>query len=150
MRAVVQRVSEAAVDVDGAEISRIGRGLLVYLGIGTADGPAEADWMIDKLLALRAFERATGQFDASVIDVGGAVLVVSQFTLYADTRKGRRPSFSHAAAADQAEPLYLRVVRGIAERGIPVGTGRFGAHMVVRAANNGPVTLIVDTPASAA
>lgn len=150
MRAVVQRVSEAAVDVDGAEISRIGRGLLVYLGIATTDGPAEADWIIGKLLDVRVFERAAGQFDASVVDVGGAVLIVSQFTLYADTRKGRRPSFSRAAAAAQAEPLYLRVVRGIAERGVPVGAGRFGAHMVVRAANAGPVTLIIDTPAQAA
>lgn len=149
MRTVVQRVSEASVDVEGTEVGRIGRGLLVFLGVAGTDSTADADWMVDKLLDLRLFENAAGQIDASVIDVQGAVLMVSQFTLYADTRKGRRPSFSRAAAAEQAEPLYRRVLQGIAARGVPVGAGRFGAHMLVRAVNDGPVTLIVDSPVPA-
>src|SRR5215475_300306 len=110
MRAVIQRVREASVDVDGERIGHIGRGLLVLIGISVHDGPPQADWMADKLLGLRVFENGAGKFDASVVDVGGAVLVVSQFTLYGDTRKGRRPSFTAAAPATQAEPLYERVV----------------------------------------
>src|SRR5262245_61561967 len=109
MRAVIQRVREASVDVDGERISHIGRGLLVLVGVSARDEPRHADWLADKLVGLRVFENAEGKFDASVTDVGGAVLVVSQFTLYGDTRKGRRPSFTEAAPGPHAEPLYERV-----------------------------------------
>jgi D-tyrosyl-tRNA(Tyr) deacylase len=145
MRAVVQRVREASVEVAEVQISQIGRGLLILLGITHDDGEAEADWMIDKLVGLRIFSNAEGKFDASLLDVGGGMLVVSQFTLYGDTRKGRRPSFVAAAAPEHAEPLYQRVVDGISARGIPTGTGRFGADMQVHLVNDGPVTLVVDT-----
>ena len=148
MRAVIQRVREASVDVDGERISHIGRGLLVLIGMALQDGPRQTDWMVEKLLGLRVFENAAGKFDASVVDVGGAVLVVSQFTLYADTRKGRRPSFSSAAPAQVAEPLYQRIVDAIAARGIPVGAGRFGARMAVSLVNDGPVTIVLDSEAA--
>jgi D-tyrosyl-tRNA(Tyr) deacylase len=148
MRAVIQRVREASVDVDGERVGHIGRGLLVLLGVSVADGPRQADWMVDKLLGLRLFENDQGKFDASVTDVGGAVLVVSQFTLYGDTRKGRRPSFTAAAAGPQAEPLYERVVAAIADRGVPVSAGRFGARMTVSLVNDGPVTLLLDSEGS--
>jgi len=145
MRAVVQRVREASVDVDGERISHIGRGLLVLIGISVDDGPRQADWMVDKLLGLRVFENDAGKFDQSVVDVGGAVLVVSQFTLYGDTRKGRRPSFTAAAPGPQASALYERVVATIGARGVPVGAGRFGAHMAVSLVNDGPVTLLLES-----
>ena len=145
MRAVIQRVSEAAVDVDGETVSRIGRGLVALIGVSAHDGDRQADWIADKLLGLRIFENAEGKFDASVVDVGGGVLVVSQFTLYADTRKGRRPSFSGAAPAAVAEPLYEHVVAAIAARGVPVAAGRFGAHMAVSLVNDGPVTIVLDS-----
>ena len=145
MRAVIQRVSQASVEVDGETIGRIDRGLVALVGVSTADGPADADWVADRVVGLRIFENAAGKFDASVIDVGGAVLVVSQFTLYGDTRKGRRPSFTNAAPGPQAEPLYQRVVDGIAGRGVPVGTGRFGARMQVALVNDGPVTILLDS-----
>ena len=145
MRAVIQRVSEAAVDVDGETVSRIGRGLVALIGVSAHDGDRQADWIADKLLGLRIFENAEGKFDASVVDVGGGVLVVSQFTLYADTRKGRRPSFSGAAPAAVAEPLYEHVVASIAARGVPVAAGRFGAHMAVSLVNDGPVTIVLDS-----
>jgi D-tyrosyl-tRNA(Tyr) deacylase len=148
MRAVIQRVREASVDVDGERISHIGRGLLVLIGVALQDGPRQIDWLVEKLLGLRVFENAAGKFDASVVEVGGAVLVVSQFTLYADTRKGRRPSFSNAAPAQVAEPLYQRIVDAIAARGIPVGAGRFGAHMAVSLVNDGPVTIVLDSEAA--
>jgi D-tyrosyl-tRNA(Tyr) deacylase len=148
MRAVIQRVREASVDVDGERISHIGRGLLVLIGVALQDGPRQIDWLVEKLLGLRVFENAAGKFGASVVEVGGAVLVVSQFTLYADTRKGRRPSFSNAAPAQVAEPLYQRIVDAIAARGIPVGAGRFGAHMAVSLVNDGPVTIVLDSEAA--
>ena len=148
MRAVIQRVREASVDVDGERISHIGRGLLVLIGVALQDGPRQIDWLVEELLGLRVFENAAGKFDASVVEVGGAVLVVSQFTLYADTRKGRRPSFSNAAPAQVAEPLYQRIVDAIAARGIPVGAGRFGAHMAVSLVNDGPVTIVLDSEAA--
>ncbi len=148
MRAVVQRVSEASVEVEGREIARINRGLLVLLGVAAADGPQHADWIADKILNLRIFENDAGKFDASVLSVGGGVLVVSQFTLYADTRKGRRPSFSAAAPPEHAEPLYEHTIAAIAARGVPVGRGRFGARMAVRLTNDGPVTILLDTAAS--
>lgn len=131
--------------MDGAQVGHIGRGLLVLIGISLHDGPRQADWVVDKLLGLRVFENAAGKFDASVVEVGGAVLVVSQFTLYGDTRKGRRPSFTAAAPAAHAEPLYERVIAAIADRGVPVRSGRFGAHMAVSLVNDGPVTLLLDS-----
>lgn len=145
MRAVIQRVSSAAVAVDGETISRIDRGLLALIGVGTTDTAADADWIADRLLGLRIFENAAGKFDASVIDVGGAVLLVSQFTLHADTRKGRRPSFTGAAPGPQAQPLYERVIAAVAARGVPFGTGRFGARMAVQLVNDGPVTILLDS-----
>jgi D-tyrosyl-tRNA(Tyr) deacylase len=148
MRAVIQRVREAAVDVNGEAVSRIDRGLLALIGVWLHDGPRQADWMVDKLLGLRLFDSPEGRFDASVVDTGGAVLVVSQFTLYADTHKGRRPSFSEAAPAVPAEALYERVVATIAARGVEVAAGRFGAHMAVRLVNDGPVTILLDSEAT--
>jgi D-tyrosyl-tRNA(Tyr) deacylase len=145
MRAVVQRVTAASVAVDGAIVGRIDRGLLALIGVSTTDGEADADWIADRLVGLRIFENDAGKFDASVVDVGGAVLLVSQFTLHADTRKGRRPSFTGAAAGVQARPLYDRVVRAVAARGVAVATGRFGARMQVRLVNDGPVTILLDS-----
>lgn len=145
MRAVIQRVSQAAVTVDGEAIGRIDRGLVALVGVSTLDGPADADWLADRLVGLRIFENAAGRFDASVVDVGGAILVISQFTLYGDTRKGRRPSFAEAAPGLQAEPLYQQVVAAVAARGVPVGAGRFGARMQVALVNDGPVTILLDS-----
>jgi D-aminoacyl-tRNA deacylase len=139
MRALVQRVTRAAVTVDGEPVSEIGPGMLVLLGVRRGDGEAEADWIVRKLLALRIFEDAEGRMNRSVTDVGGAILCVSQFTLYGDARKGNRPGFTDAAPPDEAEPLYERVREGLGAQG-----GRFGAHMVVELANDGPVTLIVE------
>lgn len=145
MRAVIQRVREAAVDVNGELVGQIDCGLLVLVGVRLGDGPRQADWLVDKLLGLRLFDRAERRFDASVVEVGGAVLVVSQFTLYADTGKGRRPSFGDAAPASAAEGLYERIVGTIAARGVRVATGRFAADMAVRLVNDGPVTILLDS-----
>ncbi len=140
MRALVQRVSEASVAVDGAEVARIGSGLLVLLGVRRGDGEAEADRIASKLLALRVFEDEAGKMNLSVRDVGGSVLVVSQFTLYGDVRKGNRPSFVDAAPPEEAEPLYERVRAALGAEG-----GVFGARMAVSLVNDGPVTLVIDT-----
>lgn len=145
MRAVVQRVREASVEVDGAQVAHIDRGLLVLVGIAVGDQPRDADWLADKVLGLRVFENAAGRFDASVSDIGGRVLVVSQFTLCADTRRGRRPSFTAAAAPAVAEPLYERLLVSLIEGGISVARGRFGARMAVQLVNDGPVTIILDS-----
>lgn len=150
MRAVVQRVSEASVAVGGETVARIGRGLLVLLGVAVGDGEEAADWMAEKVASLRIFANDGGKFDRTVSEVGGAVLIVSQFTLCADVRKGRRPSFSEAAPPARAVPLYERVVARIASLGLPVETGRFGAHMQLSLVNDGPVTLMVEGPTSAA
>lgn len=147
MRAVIQRVSEASVRVGERLVGRIGSGLLVLLGIAAADAAADADWMLDKILALRIFENDAGRFDLSLTDVGGALLVVSQFTLIADTRRGKRPSFSDAARPEAAVPLYSRFVSGAAARGVEVATGEFGAAMDVRLVNRGPVTIVLDSAA---
>jgi D-tyrosyl-tRNA(Tyr) deacylase len=140
MRALVQRVSEASVTVDGEEVARIERGLLVMLGIRRGDGEAEADRIASKLLALRVFEDEAGKMNLSVLDVGGELLCVSQFTLYGDTRKGNRPSFVDAAPPEEAEPLYERVRSALGAKG-----GVFGARMAVALTNDGPVTLLVET-----
>jgi len=151
MRAVVQRVARARVtvsptDVGDAEVTgEIGHGLLVYLGIGPADSEAEVRWMAAKIAALRILPDEAGRFDRSVLDTGSEVLVVSQFTLYADTRRGRRPSFVEAAPPEIAEPLVERVVEALRAAGLTVATGRFGAHMLVDAVNDGPVTIVLDT-----
>jgi D-tyrosyl-tRNA(Tyr) deacylase len=145
MRAVVQRVSSARVTVEDETVGAIERGLLAYVGVGPEDGDADLEWLAAKLTTLRIFSDAAGRFDRSVVDVGGAILVVSQFTLYADTRRGRRPSFTGAAPPEVAEPLVERLVEGLRDDGIEVATGRFGAHMLVETANDGPVTITLDS-----
>jgi D-tyrosyl-tRNA(Tyr) deacylase len=145
MRAVVQRVSQASVDVDGQVVGAIGRGFLVLLGVTHNDGEAEAAALARKIAGLRIFEDAAGKFNLALSDVGGAVLVVSQFTLYGDARKGRRPSFTAAARPEQAEPLCDRLVELLRGEGLPVQTGVFGAIMAVHLVNDGPVTLWLDT-----
>ena len=139
MRAVVQRVSSASVSVDGGHVASIGRGLLVLLGVRGGDGPQEADRIAAKLEALRIFEDADGKMNLSVRDVGGELLVVSNFTLYGDTRKGNRPSFVDAARPEEAEPLVEHVREALGAQG-----GRFGARMAVELVNEGPVTLVID------
>lgn len=145
MRAVVQRVNHARVSVEGSTVGAIRQGLLVYLGIGPDDGTDEVEWLTAKLAELRIFPDDAGRFDRSVEDIGGAVLVVSQFTLYGDTRRGRRPSFTGAAPPGVAEPLVERVMEALRGRGLLVAGGRFGAHMLVESVNDGPVTIILDS-----
>jgi len=143
MKALIQRVAEASVEVDNTCIAKIGRGLLVLLGVTHTDTPAAAEKLASKIAALRIFEDAQGLMNLSVADIGGEVIVVSQFTLYADTRKGNRPSFIAAARPEHAEPLYEALVRQLRETLGPhrVQTGRFGAEMQVRLLNDGPVTI---------
>ncbi len=141
MRALLQRVSEASVTVDGQTISSIGNGLLILLGVGHGDGEEQAKFLADKIANLRVFEDKQGKTNLSVLDVKGEAIVVSQFTLYADTRKGRRPSFTDAALPDVAEPLVNRFVELLRGYGVPTQTGKFGAHMKVEIHNNGPVTI---------
>ena len=145
MRAVVQRVSEARVWIDGAVVGEIGHGLLVLLGITHGDAPEQAEWLADKIVGLRIFEDDEGKMNRDLMEVGGGMLVVSQFTLYGDCRKGRRPSFIEAAPPALAVPLYAAFVDGVRARGVPTATGRFGAMMRVELANEGPVTLNVDS-----
>lgn len=150
MKAIVQRVSEARVEVDGRVVSQIGSGLLVLLGVRHGDNLADVALLARKLPALRIFKDAQGQMNRSVADIGGSILVVSQFTLYADTRKGNRPGFSAAAPAEIANPLYEELVKCLrAQLGdARVGTGVFGASMQVRLLNDGPVTVEVCTDES--
>jgi D-tyrosyl-tRNA(Tyr) deacylase len=145
MRGVIQRVSEASVTVDGESTGRIGRGLVLLLGIAGNDTKTDADYVVEKVVGLRIFPDEEGKFNRSVQDVDGAILVVSQFTLYGDCRKGRRPSFSTAAGAEVALPLYEYFVDALKRTRIPVATGRFQATMAVHLVNDGPVTLIIDT-----
>ncbi|MEM9184960.1 MAG: D-aminoacyl-tRNA deacylase [Planctomycetota bacterium] len=147
MRSVLQRVTAARVVVEGEVVGQIGGGLLVLLGVGHGDGDEQVRWMADKLVGLRVFEDDDGKMNRSLIDVGGQMLVVSQFTLWGDTRKGRRPSFVDAAPPDLAERLYEAFVAAVRARGVTVATGRFRRHMEVSLTNDGPVTLIVETPA---
>ena len=144
MRAVVQRVSSAHVVVDGDVVGEIGRGLCVLLGVARSDGEAEAERLADRVARLRIFENDVGRFDRSLVDVGGAALVVSQFTLIADTAKGNRPSFTDAAPPEQAEPLYESFCAALRELGVQVATGRFGARMTVELVNDGPVTIVLE------
>jgi D-tyrosyl-tRNA(Tyr) deacylase len=145
MRAVLQRVSEASVRVDSQVIGHIGRGLLVFLGVSTSDSKAEAEFLSAKIINLRIFSDEAGKFAFSVHDIQGEILVVSQFTLYGDTRKGRRPSFTEAAGIDIALPLYEYFVQCIKRHRVRVATGQFQATMAVQLVNDGPVTLILDT-----
>lgn len=145
MRAVVQRVSEAFVTVDGTEIGRIGKGFMALLGVGAEDSEIEAQYIADKIAKLRVFEDNEGKMNLSLLDVGGAVLTISQFTLYGDTRKGNRPGFSDAAQPQKAEFLYEFFIAALERRGIPVQKGKFGATMKVHLINNGPVTILLDS-----
>jgi D-tyrosyl-tRNA(Tyr) deacylase len=145
MRAVVQRVHRAEVQVEGAVVGGIGKGLLVYLGVGANDGQTEAAWMASKLEGLRIFEDEREKMNLSVRDVGGSLLVVSQFTLYGDVRRGKRPSFDAAKAPAEANVLYELVCRTLRERGLVVEQGRFRATMNVASEVDGPVTILVDS-----
>jgi D-tyrosyl-tRNA(Tyr) deacylase len=145
MRAVIQRVSRASVRVEDRVTGRIEKGLLVFVGVGPDDTEADIAWIADKLVNLRIFPDAGGKMDRSVTDIGGAVLLISQFTLFGDCRKGRRPDFSAAGDPDTARRLYEKTIAAIAEKGVPVETGIFAAHMHIDSTHDGPVTLILDT-----
>lgn len=145
MRVVLQRVSSAKVSVAGETVGTIGRGWLALLGIAPSDTKADAEWLAEKTAYLRRFPDAEGKMNLSVLDVGGAVLAVSQFTLYGDCTKGRRPSFVGAARPEVAEPLYVEYQNALKAFGIPVACGVFGADMQVELTNDGPVTLVVDS-----
>lgn len=148
MKAVLQRVSEASVSVGGQAVSAIGRGLLVLVGVADGDGEPEARWMAEKTANLRIFEDDAGKMNLSVLEAGGEVLAVSQFTLLADARKGRRPGFSGAAAPEAAEAMYSRFAELLRQQGCPVKQGVFQAHMQVSLVNDGPVTIVLDSPVS--
>ncbi len=146
MRAVVQRVTRCSVTVGEETVGAIGPGLLVLLGVAAGDTSREADWLAAKIAHLRIFEDGDGKLNRSLLECGGEMLVVSQFTLYGDCRKGRRPSFVKAAAPEKGQALYDRFVDQVRDLGIAVATGRFRSLMDVRLVNHGPVTLIVDSP----
>ncbi len=145
MRAVIQRVSAARVEVDGESIGEIGQGLLILLGVHSDDEAEDGNYLVDKIARLRIFADENGKMNLSLLDIGGSALVVSQFTLYADTRRGRRPGFSAAAPPQKAEVLYEQFCTALRELNIPVATGCFGANMAVHLINQGPVTIILDT-----
>lgn len=148
MRAVVQRVSQARVEVDGQTTGEIGLGLMVLLGVGRGDTESSADWLVEKIAGLRIFPDSEDRMNLSVEQAGGALLVVSQFTLYGDTRRGRRPSFDAAAPPEEANRLYEYFVQRARQRGLRVETGVFQAMMRVHLVNEGPVTLLCETPAA--
>lgn len=148
MRIVLQRVTRASVSIDGHTAGRIDRGFCLLLGITHGDGVAEADWLADKVAGLRLFNDADGKMNLGLTEVGGSVLVVSQFTLYGDASKGRRPSFIGAARPEEAVPLYEAFIAALRARGLAVETGEFGAAMLVDIQNDGPVTLILERNAS--
>ena len=145
MRALAQRVAAASVEVEGAEIARIGPGLLILLGVGEEDEEADAEYVASKLAHLRIFADDANRFNLSALEAGAEVLVVSQFTLYADTRRGRRPDFSRAAPPDQARRLYEYTAGLLRDAGLRVATGRFQEYMQVRLQNDGPVTIMLDS-----
>ena len=145
MRAVIQRVKSASVTVEGRVVSEIHKGLLIFLGIAQEDAPADVDYMANKIANLRIFEDDEGRMNLSILDVGGEVLVVSQFTLYGDCRKGRRPSFIAAARPEKADPLYQAFMDEISRLGVPVKAGIFQAMMDVELINDGPVTMLLDS-----
>ena len=146
MRAVVQRVSKGSVAIGGEVVAQIGRGMVILLGVGQGDDEAAAVWLADKIAFMRLFEDEAGKTNLSALDVGGGVIVVSQFTLYADTSRGRRPGYSYAAKPDLAEPLLRRFIELLAGHGLPVQKGVFGADMLVEIHNDGPLTILLDSP----
>ena len=141
MRVILQRVNNSRVTVEGEPIAEIGLGVVILLGIGHGDGEEQARYLANKIANLRIFEDQAGKINRSLLEVGGEAIVVSQFTLYADTRKGRRPSFTDAAPPETASPLVERFAQLLVEQGVPTQTGEFGAHMLVEIANDGPVTI---------
>ena len=145
MRTVIQRVKSASVTVEGTVVSEIRVGLLVFLGVAQEDTPADVDYMASKIANLRIFEDDEGRMNLSILDIGGEALVVSQFTLYGDCRKGRRPSFIHAARPEKADPLYQAFMDEISRLGVPVKAGIFQAMMDVELINDGPVTMMLDS-----
>ncbi len=145
MRALVQRVAEASVEVDGATVGRIGRGLLILLGVAEEDEQADAEYLTAKIVNLRIFADGANRFNLSALDVDAEVLVVSQFTLYADTRRGRRPDFTRAAPPELAERLYEHTAALLQDAGLTVATGRFQVYMQVKSQNDGPVTILLDS-----
>jgi D-tyrosyl-tRNA(Tyr) deacylase len=146
VRALIQRVSEASVEVDGGQVAEIAGGLLVLVAVGHDDGPQQAAWLAAKVTRLRVFADDQGRMNLSLADIGGQVLVVSQFTLYGDVTRGNRPSFVGAASPEQGERLVEQVAVELERLGVTVGRGRFGAHMRVALVNDGPVTIWVETP----
>lgn len=146
MRAVVQRVKRCAVKVDGEVVGSIGHGLLVLLGVHRDDAEPEVDWLVNKVLGLRIFGDEEGKMNRGLLETGGSLLVVSQFTLYGDARKGRRPSFTDAAPPETAVPLYESFCAKAREQGVKVAEGVFGAMMEVELVNDGPVTILIDSP----
>lgn len=144
MRTLIQRVSQASVTVDEQIIGQIGPGFVILIGVTHTDTPAEAEWLAQKVAGLRVFEDAEGKMNLGLADVGGSVLVISQFTLYGDASKGRRPSWIAAARPEQADPLITHFIHQLEAQGLTVATGVFGAHMVVNIQNNGPVTLMIE------
>ena len=144
MRAVVQRVSHGSVSVDAKVVGAIEQGVVVLVGVTHGDTEEQAEWLARKIAGLRIFEDRAGKINASLLDVGGAALVISQFTLYADTRKGRRPSVTDAALPEVAEPLVERFAQALRDHGVPVETGVFGADMLVEIHNDGPVTILLE------
>jgi len=147
MRILLQRVSRAKVRVEGQGVGEIGPGLLLLVGVRQGDTLKEAQWLVQKCLGLRIWPDDSGKMDRSVVDIGGSVLAVSQFTLYGDASRGRRPDFVQAARPEVAKPLFDAFVEGVRAAGVPVETGVFGAHMEVELVNDGPVTLIIDREA---
>lgn len=145
MRAVVQRVSRSEVTVDGRTTGKISKGLLVLLGVTHGDTSKDVDYIVDKTINLRIFEDENDKMNLSLKDIGGEMLAVSQFTLYGDCRKGRRPSFTNAAAPEEADKLYQEFVKKVSEQGINTETGEFGAHMMVDLVNDGPVTILLES-----
>lgn len=145
MRAVIQRVSQAKVKVSGNTVGEIGRGLLVFLGVGKEDTPADVEYLLEKIVNMRIFEDEGGKFNRSLVEVAGELLVVSQFTLYADCRQGRRPSFSAAAPAEWARSLYELFLEKARQKGLSVSSGIFQARMEVELTNEGPVTILLDS-----
>jgi D-tyrosyl-tRNA(Tyr) deacylase len=141
MRALVQRVINGRVSISGQTVAEIGPGLVILLGVGPQDGDEQIRYLVDKIANLRIFEDQDGKINRSILDIGGEVLVVSQFTLYADTRKGRRPSFTNAAPPEIARPIVEQFAELMESRGVPTRKGEFGAHMLVEIANDGPVTI---------
>ena len=146
MRAVIQRVTQSSVTVDQETVGSIGQGLMVLLGVGKSDTEKDADYLSEKIVNLRIFEDRDGKLNRSLLDIGGQMLVVSQFTLMADCRKGRRPSFIAAAPPDEADRLYLYFAEQVRHKGVTVETGRFRAMMQVALVNDGPVTIILESP----